>query len=239
MAMIPKIIHYCWFGGGPLPEMAQRCIESWHKFMPDWEFHRWDENNFDVSSYPYAQEAYENKKYAFVSDVARLKALKEFGGVYLDVDFEVYRPFDELLDNPAFAGFEGSKTNPIMMGVLGSVQNGIWVTGQLEHYRSRHFIVNGVPDTTTNVRFVTDLMIKQGFIPNGEEQVVGGLHVYPVDYFCPRLTTGEYKRTENTYCEQVSTASSWAALTPKDRFVKLLPAGLKVFLIKTKRFIFG
>lgn len=239
MAMIPKIIHCCWFGGGPLPEMAQRCIESWHRFMPDWEYHLWDENNFDISSYPYTQEAYEKKKYAFVSDVARLKALKEFGGVYLDVDFEVYRSFDGLLDNTAFAGFEGSKTNPIMMGVLGSVPNGTWVAGQLEHYRTRHFIVDGVPDTTTNVRYVTDLMIKHGFIPNGMEQVISGLHIYPVDYFCPRLTTGEYRRTENTYCEQVSTVSSWAALTPKDRFFKLLPVGLKVFLIKTKRFLFG
>lgn len=237
--MIPRIIHYCWFGMNPLPDTALRCIESWHKYMPDWEYHLWNEDNFDISSYPYAQEAYDLRKYAFVSDVARLKALKEFGGVYLDVDFEVYKPFDSLLENMAFAGFEGSKTNPIMMGVLGSVKDGVWVSWQLEQYRNRHFIVKGAPDTTTNVRYVTDLMIEQGFLPNGQEQLINNIHIYPVDYFCPRLTTGEYKRTNNTYCEQIDTMSSWAELTPKDRLFKLLPVSLRVFLIKTKRYFFG
>ena len=222
-----------------MPELAMKCIESWHDKMPDWEYRLWNEDNFDISSYPYAQEAYDAKKYAFVSDVARLKALKEFGGIYLDVDFAVFKPFDDLLENEAFAGFEGSKTNPIMMGVIGSVQNGNWVTKQLERYQGRHFIVNGVPDMTTNVRFVTDWMMKHGFLPNGQDQVINGIHVYPVDYFCPRLTTGEYKRTKNTYCEQTEGTSSWAALTPKDKLFKLLPAEVKVFLIKTKRFIFG
>lgn len=237
--MIPRIIHYCWFGRSPLPETAQRCIESWHKFMPDWEYVLWNEDNFDVSSYSYSQEAYDAKKYAFVSDVARLKALKENGGIYLDVDFEVYKAFDELLQNVAFAGFEGSKTNPIMMGVLGSVPDGDWVSRQLERYLDRHFIENGTPDMTTNVRFVTDWMIKQGFLPNGQEQIIGGFHVYPVDYFCPKLTTGEYRRTDNTFCEQVSLASSWVSPTLKGRLFNLLPPRLKVFLIKTKRFFIG
>ena len=237
--MIPKIIHYCWFGKGPLPEMAQRCIESWHKYMPGWTYYLWNEDNFDISSYPYTREAYNANKYAFVSDVVRLKALKEFGGVYFDVDFEVYRPFDNLLFNETFVGFEGSKSNPIMMGVIGSVPDGKWVTKQLDRYQGRRFIVDGEPDLTTNVRFVTDWMIERGFLPNGQEQIVDGLHVYPVDYFCPRLTTGEYKRTDNTYCEHIGEASSWAGLTMKGKLLNLLPPGLKVFLIKTKRFIFG
>ena len=237
--MIPKKIHYCWFGRGPMPETALRCIESWHRYMPDWEYVLWNEDNFDVTSYFYTQEAYEAKKYAFVSDVARLKALKEYGGIYLDVDFEVYRAFDDLLQNVAFAGFEGSKTNPIMMGVLGSVPGGNWVARQLERYQDRHFIVNGMPDLTTNVRFITDWMITQGFLPNGKEQVVEDMHIYPVDFFCPRLTTGEYRKTDNTYCEQISTTSSWGTLTLKDRLFRLLPPKLKVFLIKTKRFFIG
>lgn len=207
--------------------------------MPDWEYVLWNEDNFDVSSYFYTQEAYDAKKYAFVSDVARLKALKENGGIYLDVDFEVYKPFDELLQNVAFVGFEGSKTNPIMMGVLGSIPEGDWVSRQLERYRGRHFIVNDIPDMTTNVRFVTDWMIKQGFLPNGQEQIVSGIHIYPVDYFCPRLTTSEYKRTDNTFCEQISATSSWAPQTLKGKLFNLLPSGLKVFLIKTKRFFIG
>lgn len=237
--MIPKIIHYCWFGKGPMPDMAVRCIESWHKYMPDWEYVLWNEENFDVNSYPYAREAYEAKKYAFVSDVARLKALKEQGGVYFDVDFEVYKPFDDLLSNAAFAGFEGSKHNPVMMGVLGSVPSGRWVSCQLERYENRHFIVNGKPDLMTNVRFITNGMIEQGFLPDGQEQVFMDMHIYPVDFFCPRLTTGEYKRTSNTYCEQKSEFSSWAGLTLKDRLFKRLPSWLRVFLIKTKRYLFG
>lgn len=237
--MIPKIIHFCWFGRNPLPELACKCIESWKKYMPDWRYVLWNEDNFDISSCPYTQEAYDAKKFAFVSDVARLRALKEFGGVYLDVDFEVYKPFDDLLQNDAFAGFEGSKYNPMMMGVLGSVQGGQWVSGQLERYEGRHFVIDGEPDLTTNVKFVTDWMKGHGFLPNGEEQYFGELHIYPVDYFCPRLTTGEYKRTSHTYCESKSVASSWAGQSFRDKLFRKLPSWLKVFLIKTKRYIIG
>jgi len=237
--MIPKRIHYCWFGRKPIPAIAQKCIESWRRYMPDWEYCLWNEDNFDVTLFPYAQEAYEAGRFAFVSDVARLMALKEFGGVYLDVDFEVYKPFDRLLHNDAFAGFEGSKHNPVMMGVLGSICDGKWVSQQLERYNNRHFLVHGKADLTTNVRFITDRMIEQGFKPNGQEQDFMDLHIYPVDFFCPKLTTGEYKRTENTYCEQISAESSWAVLSVKDRIVRRLPSRMRVFLIKTKRFLLG
>ena len=118
--------------------------------MPDWDYVLWNEENFDISSYAYSREAYDAKKFAFVSDVARLKALKERGGIYFDVDFEVYKSFDDLLRNEAFAGFEGSKHNPVMMGVLGSVPEGQWVSRQLERYENRHFIVDGKPDLMTN-----------------------------------------------------------------------------------------
>ena len=222
-----------------MSETILKCIESWHKYMPDWEYVLWNEDNFDVSSYPYTQEAYDARKYAFVSDVARLKALKDYGGVYFDVDFKVYRPFDDLLHNDAFAGFEGSKYNPVMMGVLGSAPGGQWVSKQLERYEGRHFIQDGKLDLTTNVQFVTDWMNKYGFLSNGKEQDFMDLHVYPVDYFCPRLTTGEYRRTANTYCESKNNASSWAGMTLKDRLFRKLPSRLQVLLIKTKRVILG
>ena len=237
--MIPKVIHYCWFGRNPLPESAVRCMESWRRFMPDYEYVRWNEDNFDVNAMPYTQEAYAAGKFAFVSDVVRLKALKERGGIYLDVDFEVFKSFDDLLHNTAFAGFEGSKSNPVMMGVLGSVAEGQWVSHQLKRYEDQHFLVDGVSDLTTNVRFITDDMVAGGFVPDGHEQDYMDLHVYPVDYFCPRLTTGEYRRTENTHCEPVEAVSSWAESTLKDRLFRLMPSGMKVFLIKTKRKLFG
>jgi Mannosyltransferase OCH1 and related enzymes len=236
--VIPRIIHYCWFGRGPMPELALKCIDSWHKYMPGYEYRLWNEDSFDVNRMPYTSEAYQAHKYAFVSDVVRLKALSEHGGIYFDVDFEVYKSFDDLLDYHAFAGFEGSKYNPVMMGVLGSEPGGEWVTDQLRAYSGRHFIQDGKEDLTTNVMFVTERMMKEGFVPDGREQDFKDLHVFPVDYFCPRLTSGEYLRTENTYCESKG-GSSWAPTTFKGRLLSLFSPEIRTGLIKLKRRIIG
>lgn len=111
--MIPKIIHYCWFGRGEMPQLAKECIASWHKYMPDWEYKLWNEDNFDVNCTAYSREAYEAKKYAFVSVYVRLWVLCNEGGLYLDTDVEVFKPFDDLLCHRTFAGFEGSKYIPV------------------------------------------------------------------------------------------------------------------------------
>ena len=239
--MIPKIIHYCWFGRGEMPELALKCIESWHKYMPDWEYMLWNEDNFDINSNVYTRQAYEARKFAFVSDYVRLKVLNDIGGVYMDVDFQVYKSFDDLLYNKAFAGFEGSKTNPVMMGVIASESGGEWVKEQLDNYLDRPFILSGEPDMTTNVRYVTDHMIKNGFLPNGKEQDYKDLHVFPVDYFCPKQTTGEYKRTNNTYCEQVSASSSWLEISPswKTKLLAHATPSVRSRIIKLKRKLFG
>lgn len=237
--MIPRKIHYCWFGRGPMPELALNCIESWHKFMPDYEYRLWNEDNFDISYNQYVKEAYSAKMYAFVSDVARLKVLAEEGGIYLDVDFEVFKPFDNLLGYKAFAGFEGSKTRPVMMGIIASEANGLWVSEQLDCYKYRSFIVNGKPDLTTNVRFITDNMIAHGFNSNGKEQDYKDLHIFPAEYFCPQLTSGEYIRTDHTFCEHRGSDSSWARKKLKSRIVSYLPSSLQIVLIKTKRKLFG
>lgn len=192
-----------------MPELALKCIESWHKFMPDWKYKLWNEDNFDVNSTPYTKEAYQAGKYAFVSDFVRLKALCEEGGLYFDVDFEVYKPFDDLMVNKAFAGFEGSKHLPVMMGVCASEPNGEWVKEMLDSYNGRHFLIDGALDLTTNVTFLTRLMHQNGLVQNGKEQYCLDLHVFPVDYFCPRQTTGEYLRTDRTYCESVG-LNSWS-----------------------------
>ena len=238
--MIPRIIHYCWFGRSPMSDLALKCIESWHKHMPDYKYKLWNEDNFDVNSFEYAKEAYSEKKYAFVSDVVRLKALSEEGGIYLDIDFEVYKSFDDILHYSAFAGFEGSKTHPVMMGVIASEANGEWVTEQLDHYRNRRFIINGKPDMTTNVRFITDCMIKEGFIPSGEEQDFKDLHVFPVEFFSPLLTTGERVITDNTYCEHKGYHSSWANRWSLKRIVlSIFNPYTRTAIIKLKRRLFG
>ncbi len=239
--MIPKIIHYCWFGMGDIPELAQQCIASWHKFMPDWEYKLWNEDNFDVNQISYTKEAYEAKKYAFVSDYVRLYALNKEGGVYFDVDFEIYKPFDDLLKYKAFAGFEGSKYSPLMMGVCASEPKGEWVFEMLESYKGRRFFKSdGSFDMTTNVNFITELMSKRGFVQNGKEQEYKDLHVFPVDYFCPKQTTGEYIRTDNTYCEHRG-LDSWNKKESKWKNLVKNIVGSKnmIKIIKLKRKIIG
>lgn len=239
--MIPKKIHYCWFGRNEMPQLALDCIASWHKYMPDWEYKLWNEDNFDINAVPYVKEAYEAKKYAFVSDYVRLYALYKEGGVYLDVDFEVYKSFDSLLHWEAFAGFEGSKYSPLMMGVLASKPYGLWVKEQLGHYQERHFMnEDGSLDLTTNVKFVSERMREQGFVQNGVEQDYKDLHIFPVEYFSPRNTMGQYIRTENTYCDHLG-LGSWMGENVgwKAKIRKLIGQSNMTRLIKLKRKLLG
>lgn len=240
--MIPKIIHYCWFGRGPMPELVLKCIESWHKFMPDWEYKLWSEDNFDVNMMPYTAEAYAAKKYAFVSDVARLWALRQYGGVYLDTDVEVFKSLEPLLKYSAFVGFEGSKRMPIGTCVMGTVPQGDWISEMCNTYSpTKHFVKeNGEYDVTTNTTFLTENMCRNGFVANGKQQQYKDLTVLPTEYFSPRQTTGEYLRTENTYCDHLFCAS-WAD-TPKGlkgNILSLFPPQARIKLIKLKRLVIG
>lgn len=259
MSRIPKIIHYCWFGGKPMPPLAEQCIATWKKYMPDWELKRWDESNFDIAEAPlYVRQAYDARKFAFVSDYVRLWALEKFGGLYMDVDFMAYRPFDELMDKyAAFAGYEGSKRQPVMQGVIASEPHGAWVRDMLGTYNDRTFIKeDGSLDMTPNTGYFTDRLEAQGFIADGIEKdfyidsplipnpssLIEGktffLHVFPVYYFCPVLTTGEDVRTPETYCEHKG-ESSWAQQTWKGRILSKFSPALRTKIIKIKRSVLG
>ena len=240
--MIPKIIHYCWFGRGERPELVQTCIASWHTHMPDWQLKLWSEENFDIASAPqYVQEAYATKKYAFVSDYVRLWALEREGGLYMDVDFEVYKSFDDLMEQyAAFAGYEGSKNSPVMMGVLAAEAHHPWIQGMLNTYADRKFVKeDGSLDMTPNTGYFYDWITKQGFVADGVEKDWNGVHIMPVECFCPGLTTGENLRCERTYCEHKG-LHSWSGNGGwKAKVLNLVGSKWKVRLIKLKRKILG
>ncbi|GLG91695.1 glycosyltransferase family 32 protein [Sellimonas catena] len=196
--MIPKIIHYCWFGKGKMPELANKCIESWKKKCPDYEIIEWNEENFDINCCPYVKEAYESKKFAFVTDYVRLYAMYTQGGIYMDTDVEVKKNLDIFLENEAFSGFE-SKTK-IQTGIMAAQKELPLFKELLDYYKDRHFIdENGQQDTTTNVVTITKILSSKGFIPNGKYQVVAGVTLYPQDYFCPLDdATGIMHDSDNT-----------------------------------------
>ena len=198
--MIPRIIHYCWFGRGKMPRLAEKCIRSWKLYLPDYEMVLWDEDNFDVTSIPYTKEAYESGKYAFVTDYVRLLALKEIGGIYMDTDVEVLKNLDDLLHLPAFSGFESEFDVPT--GIIASEKNGLWVNEQLEYYNNKHFIKDdGKYDTTTNVQIISGIMQEGGLqLKNSYQIYKNCMHIFPKDYFCPKSRTGELSITENSYC---------------------------------------
>lgn len=237
--MIPKTIHYCWFGRGEMPELAQKCISSWHKHMPDYEYKLWNEDNFDVNSVPYTKEAYEARKYAFVTDYVRLWALYTEGGVYMDTDVEILKPLDDLLHLSAFTGYEGSKTRPPVTGLMASESGGEWVREQLDSYKDVHFVKeDGSYDTTTNTIRISTIMRNNGFVQDGKYGVYKDLHVFPTEYFCPRQTTGEYLLTENTYCDH-HFMGTWNDDGRDGLFKKIIGQKALIRLIKLKRKLFG
>ncbi|MDE6320764.1 MAG: glycosyl transferase [Muribaculaceae bacterium] len=206
---IPKIIHYCWFGRNPLPESAIKCINSWKKFFPDYEIKEWNEDNFDVNSIPYTQEAYQAKKYAFVSDYARFKILYEHGGIYFDTDVEVIRPMDDIVAAGPFMGFEidplwvkgKAQEGAIAPGLGLGVNPGLGLYAELlEFYAGLHFINNdGSFNQTTIVKYTTHILIRHGLQCRPGIQTVAGIRIYPTDYFNPlNDNTGVLKLTNNT-----------------------------------------
>ena len=199
--MIPKVIHYCWFGRNPLSKLSKKCINSWKKYCPDYEIIEWNEDNFDINSNQYVKEAYEAQKWAFVSDYVRLYVLYYYGGIYADTDAEFIKPMDEFLKYPAFSGFESNCDIPT--AVMGAEKNNTWIGKLLEYYDDKHFIMSdGTYDMTTNVVTITNITKENYNIKlNDTTQCIEGVFIlFPHDFFCPKnYDTCEIKLTANTH----------------------------------------
>lgn len=203
--MIPKLIHYCWFGKKDKPPHVLRCISSWQEKMPDYKIKEWNEDNFDIHYNRFTEEAYNAGKYAFVSDVARLYAIATEGGIYFDTDIEVLKSFDDLLDQEYILGYEREKV--VGTGVMAASPGNELIMGFLKTYNEKPFVLgdgkyNNTPNPTLLMNYIQDY----GF----------DLKVYGMDYFCAKdYKTGKITITENTYCIH-HYSGSW--LTPWQRF---------------------
>ena len=223
--MIPKIIHYCWLSGDPYPDKIQHCINSWKKFLPEYEFMLWDTNKFPLDMHVWVKEAFESKKYAFAADYIRLYAVYSYGGIYLDCDVEVLKPFDDLLSLPYFIGRE-SFENRVEVAAFGAEKGNLWIKMCLNYYENRHFKKSEtlydtivMPDVIYNVlsphyRFNKIDSIEE-FV--NDEQL---FNVFPNNWFCANIhlkPTDElptYMISSETYCVH-HFANSWIKVSWK------------------------
>lgn len=182
---IPSIIHYCWFGGKEKPEFVNYCIGTWKRYHPDYEIIEWNESNFNLNYNSYVSEAYRNRKFAFVSDVARLYALENYGGIYFDTDIEILKSLEEFRGHRFFSGFECD--TGVLTSLIGAEKGHPWITEMLKYYDKRKFTnEKGQLDMTTNVELFTQYAVKNGLILNGKHQELSsGVTYYPQEYFCP------------------------------------------------------
>lgn len=258
--MIPKIIHYCWFGGNPLPPLALECIASWRKYLPDYEIWEWSESStpalpnrdkelmpdkvmaFDVNIIPYTEEAYKQKKYAFVSDYARFWILNKYGGVYFDTDVEVIRSMNDIIQNGPFMGYETNPHAQIMGSVapglgMGCVPNMPILESLIERYKNTHFeFVTGTIGQVTVVHITTQILKEYGLTCDAGIQNVLGVNIYPSEFFCPinvitnRIHVEKETRTIHHY------AGTWMdrKFTWNHRIKKIVPESLLLLYNKLK-----
>lgn len=196
--MIPKKIHYCWFGKGEKPKLALKCIDSWHKFCPDYEIVEWNEDTFDVNKYPYAKYCYENKKFAFLSDFVRLNVVYEYGGIYFDTDVELVKGIDTLLQYDAFFGFESEQFVNTGLG-FGAIKNHIIIKRMIEMYENFKSNERGEFPIVKCPELNTKALLTFGLELNGERQNIAGAEVFPVEFMNPYDDpTGRLNSTKNT-----------------------------------------
>jgi len=226
---IPKVIHYCWFGKGKMPKLAEKCLNSWKKFCPDYKIVCWNEENFDVTENRYACEAYEAKKWAFVSDYVRLKVLYNEGGIYLDTDVELIKPLDDLICDRGYMGFDD---NGIISTGLGfACEKGNELVGKLlKDYEDIPFVLpDGSFDITPCPIRNTKTMEGLGFDTSCKDQIFMGIHMLPEDYLCPmKYYTGKKVITKNTYSIHHFCASWTSKTSKRTLFIKRI-IGVKLY----------
>lgn len=204
-AVIPKVIHYCWFGHNPIPDKYKKWMESWHKYCPDYEIKEWNEDNYDITKNAYMYEAYQNQKWGFVPDYARLDIIYEHGGIYLDTDVELVQNLDDMLYQKGFAGFE--RENSVALGLGFGAVRGLPIIGQMrDMYEGLHFVnQDGTINLIASPTYQTKLLLEKGLKLNGEYQIVDDLVIYPEKMFsgkCPytrRVRLTSYTKSIHQY----------------------------------------
>lgn len=196
--MIPKIIHYCWFSGEEFPPIVKKCIDSWHRYMPDYEFRLWDMEAIKDINIPYVREALECRKWAFVSDYVRLYAVEKYGGIYLDSDIEVFDTLDKLLDCRMFIGREEDlnfynwyPARYMTSHIFGAQSHHPFIKACMKYYETRHFLITDDENLPESLRYCLEIApkvmslvgVKYGYWLNAyakEKQVCkDGIIVYP------------------------------------------------------------
>lgn len=225
--MIPKKIHYCWFGKKKLPDDVIQCMQSWKKYCPDYEIFEWNEDNYDVTKNPYMKEAYEAKKWAFVSDYARLDILYQNGGIYLDTDVELIKSLDILLKNKAFFGEEEGGFINTGLG-FGAEPFNEAIYEMLKQYEKLHFLIKGkLYNYVACPYYNTTALFKFGFDQTNEDiQQLGVCSVFPIEFFAPKNLKGELNITSNTYSIH-HYSSSWKEENEQSRMKRIKEDYLK------------
>lgn len=187
--MIPKIIHYCWFGKAPLPKLAEHCIKSWERYLPDYQIKQWNEDNFDVNCCQYISDAYKEKKYAFVSDYVRFYVLYQQGGIYLDTDVEIIRPMTDILEKGAFMGCQNMAAEGLIVAPglgIGAEAGLLFYKEMIDYYKKLSFYKeDGSLNLQTIVTYTTEKFREHGLVDEDVIQLVCGIRIYPKEYFCP------------------------------------------------------
>lgn len=231
--MIPKVIHYCWFGKNELPKNVAKCIESWRKYCPDYQIIQWNESNYDIQKNKFMYDAYTHKKWAFVSDYARLDIIYNNGGIYLDTDVEILKSIDDLLSNKSFTGLEAYDS--VNTGLCIGAESKLGIIKNIRDlYDKESFIINGKINEKTCVEITTNYLKKLGFVEKNQNQIIADLSIYATEYFCPiEPGSRKNKTTNNTY------SIHWYDATWKEEsdFMKKINFYLIPYKKKLKRYI--